>query len=243
VPVYFLDERIAFPPPDEADESGLLAVGGDLSPERLVLAYSLGIFPWYSERQPILWHAPDPRTVLEPAALHVPRSLAKRIRRGDLEVRLDTAFEQVMERCAKTRRPGQRGTWITRDMRAAYARLHAMGLAHSAEAWQAGKLVGGLYGVSLGAVFYGESMFAEVDDASKIAFVTLVAQLRRWGFTLIDCQQDTPHLTRFGAVAWPRARFQAALAEALTRPTRQETWRLDAELARGGLPGQDGTPC
>jgi leucyl/phenylalanyl-tRNA---protein transferase len=217
-----------FPPVEETDEDGILAVGGDLSPERLVQAYQRGIFPWYSEGLPILWHCPDPRFVLESAALHVPRSLRKVMARGTYEVRLDTAFEQVIDGCARTRRPGQRGTWITRDMRKAYLRLHRTGLVHTAEAWRDGQLLGGLYGVSLGSVFFGESMFSLADDASKVAFVTLVEWMRGWGVGLIDCQQETAHLARFGAVPWPRSRFVAELARRVHEPTRKQTWSLTA---------------
>jgi leucyl/phenylalanyl-tRNA--protein transferase len=217
----------AFPPVEETDEDGIVAVGGDLSPQRLMEAYQRGIFPWYSEGLPILWHCPDPRFVLESQALHVPRSLRKVMARGTYEVRLDTDFEQVIDGCARTRRPGQRGTWITRDMRKAYVRLYQAGLVHTAEAWKDGQLKGGLYGVSLGSVFFGESMFSTADDASKVAFVTLVEWMRGWGVGLVDCQQETAHLARFGAVPWPRARFVAAL-EALTRtPTRRERWSLE----------------
>jgi len=224
-----LGRELVFPPPEESEPDGLLAVGGDLSPERLLLAYANGIFPWYGEGLPILWHSPDPRTVLLPEALHVPRSLSKLLRRGDYEVRLDTEFAQVVERCAHVHRPEGPGTWITEDMREAYVRLHALGFAHSAEAWYQGELVGGLYGVSLGGAFFGESMFAERSDASKVAFVTLVRQLTRWEFTLVDCQVHTEHLERFGAEPWPRARFLAVLSRALERPTRRGSWRLDAD--------------
>jgi leucyl/phenylalanyl-tRNA---protein transferase len=213
-----------FPPVDETDEDGILAVGGDLSTERLVQAYRRGVFPWYSEGLPILWHCPDPRFVLEPQALHVPKSLRKVMNRGTFEVRFDTAFEAVIDGCAKTRRPGQRGTWITRDMRKAYVRLFEQGLVHTSEAWSGGRLVGGLYGVSLGSVFFGESMFAHADDASKVAFATLVEWLRSRGVTLIDCQQETAHLARFGAEPWPRQRFIAALEVAMKNPTMQGRW-------------------
>jgi leucyl/phenylalanyl-tRNA--protein transferase len=230
-PVYRLGRALAFPDPRDSDPSGLLAVGGDLSCERLLLAYSLGIFPWYSEGQPILWHSPDPRTLLLPKALHVPHSLRKVLRQGRFEVRLDTAFDEVVSACAEVERPGQAGTWITDAMRCAYAALHREGFAHSAEAWEQGQLVGGLYGVSLGSAFFGESMFTLRPDASKVAFVTLVAQLARWDFDLIDCQVHTEHLERFGATPWPRERFLEALERSLARGTRRGPWRLDGEDA------------
>jgi leucyl/phenylalanyl-tRNA--protein transferase len=201
-------------------------VGGDLRPERLVLAYSMGIFPWYSRGQPILWHSPDPRMVLLPAELHVPASLRKTLRRAPYRLTLDTAFAAVIDGCAQVPRPGQRGTWITPAMRKAYLELHRRGLAHSAEAWSGDSLVGGLYGVGLGAAFFGESMFALAPDASKVAFVTLVQQLRRWGTTLVDCQVYTDHLARFGAQEWSRADYLRALREALKEPTRSGRWEL-----------------
>ncbi|MFO0598511.1 MAG: leucyl/phenylalanyl-tRNA--protein transferase [Myxococcaceae bacterium] len=216
-----------FPRIDETDEDGIIAVGGDLSPERLVNAYQRGIFPWYSEGLPILWHCPDPRFVLESSKLHVPASLRKTMKKRPYEVKLDTAFEQVIDGCARTRRPGQRGTWITRDMRKAYVKLHTLGIAHSAEAWLDGTLVGGLYGVSLGHVFYGESMFANADDASKIAFVTLVEWMRGWGVSLVDCQQETAHLKRFGAEPWAREKFVRALEPLTAAPSRRGKWSLE----------------
>jgi leucyl/phenylalanyl-tRNA--protein transferase len=222
------DDPEEWPPSEATHSDGILAFGGDLRPQRLVAAYARGIFPWYSEGLPILWHCPDPRFVLEPQSLHVPKSLEKNLRRGLYEVRLDSAFEDVIDGCAKTKRPGQRGTWITRDMRAAYVQLYRMGLAHSAEAWDDGTLVGGLYGICLGDVFFGESMFARAPDASKVAFVTLVRQLTAWGIALVDCQQETEHLARFGAVSWPRARFVRAVAELVKRPTRKGPWVLAA---------------
>lgn len=225
--IFRLDRRLIFPPAELAEENGLLAVGGDLRPERLILAYRSGIFPWYNEDQPILWHSPDPRTVLLPADLHVGRSLQKTRRRGTFEIRLDTSFREVMMACGETARPGQDGTWITEAMLDAYVKLHRRGVAHSAEAWQDGALVGGLYGVALGGAFFGESMFARVDDASKVAFVTLVEQLQRWGFDLIDCQVHTHHLERFGAVPWPRSRYLAALERSLALPGRPGPWTLD----------------
>jgi len=226
MPVYRLDQRLIFPPAQEA-EDGLLAVGGDLSPERLVLAYSSGIFPWYEEGQPVLWHSPDPRMVLRPPSLRVPRSLRQVLRRQTYRITLDQAFRRVIESCASTPRPGQDGTWITEDMKEAYEVLHRRGLAHSVEAWEGDRLAGGLYGVSLGAAFFGESMFADAPDASKAAFATLVAQLAAWGIDLIDCQVYTDHLARFGAEEWPRARYLKTLRAALCRPTRVGPWTLD----------------
>lgn len=216
-----------FPPPELAEQSGLLAVGGDLRPERLLLAYSLGIFPWYSEGTPILWHSPDPRMVLCASELHISRSLRKAIRREPYEIRLDSAFDQVISGCARSERPGQDGTWITTEMTEAYLELHRRGYAHSAEAWQGGELVGGLYGVSLGRAFFGESMFARRPDASKIAFVHLIRWLQSWGVELVDCQVHTEHLARLGATEWPRARFLAALRDALEQPTRLGPWSLE----------------
>ncbi len=228
--MFRLDERLFFPPPELADD-GLLAVGGDLRAERLLLAYSQGIFPWYSEGQPILWHSPDPRMVLLADQLHVPKSLAKLKRRAVFDVTLDTAFSEVIEACARPKRPGQRGTWITRSMKRAYLELHRRGYAHSVEAWRDGRLAGGLYGVSLGAAFFGESMFARAADASKLGFVALVEQLARWGVGLIDCQVHTEHLARFGAREWPRRDYLAALQKALRRETRLGPWRFDARAA------------
>jgi leucyl/phenylalanyl-tRNA--protein transferase len=224
--IFRLDQRLLFPRPELADPSGLLAVGGDLRPERLVLAYAMGIFPWYNEDTPILWHSPDPRMVLRAEDLVVSRSLAKALRRGAYEVRLDTSFRAVMEGCARAPRHGQDGTWIMPEMIDAYEALHRRGLAHSAEAWRGGELAGGLYGVSLGGAFFGESMFAREPDASKIAFVTLVRAMATWGIDLIDCQVRTAHLARFGAADWPRATFLAALEKALEKPTRYGPWRL-----------------
>jgi len=236
VPVFRLDERLIFPPPELA-EDGLLAVGGDLSPDRLLLAYAMGIFPWYDEGQPILWHSPDPRLVLAAGELHVPRSLERTLRRGTFRITFDVAFGRVVDACAAAKRPGQNGTWITGEMRRAYKRLHRLGYAHSAEAWLGNRLAGGLYGVSLGGAFFGESMFAGAPDASKAAFVALVRRLEGWGIALIDCQVATEHLERFGARAWPRERFLAALGNALEVPTRRGSWCPEAVPdARESLP-------
>lgn len=226
MPVWTSRRRSLFPPVSQASEDGVVALGGRPDPETLKDAYSHGIFPWPHDGLPLLWFAPDPRFVLVPEEAHISRSLRKRMRRGDFEVRADTAFSEVIRKCSLTPRPGQDGTWITREMVEGYTALHAEGLAHSIETWQDGVLVGGLYGVSLGAVFFGESMYTEVPDASKMAFATLLAQLVRWRFQLVDCQSWTSHLERFGAEEWPRSRFMAALKKALRPPTRQGPWTL-----------------
>jgi leucyl/phenylalanyl-tRNA--protein transferase len=231
MPVYRLDDRLVFPPPERGPRWGPLAVGGDLRPERLLLAYSMGIFPWQGD--PLHWHSPDPRMVLLAEDLRVTRSLAKTLRQGRFGLTADRAFREVMVACATVARPGQDGTWITARMVESYAELHRRGVAHSVEAWEDGALVGGLYGLSLGAAFFGESMFAVARDASKAAFVTLVRQLARWGIPLVDCQVYTPHLASFGATEWPRREFLAALASALERPTRVGPWMLDDDLAAG----------
>jgi leucyl/phenylalanyl-tRNA--protein transferase len=212
--VPWLGARDPFPPLDAAlrEPNGLLAVGGSLSPRMLLDAYSRGIFPWFSEHEPVMWWSPDPRMVLRPTDLHVSRSLARRLRRRDYAVRADTAFTEVMRACAEPR-PGQSGTWITRRMIDAYSRLHELGYAHSIETWMNGELAGGLYGVSIGRAFFGESMFTRITDASKIAFVTLVRQLEAWGVGLIDCQMRTPHLASLGAYEIPRAEFARELEE------------------------------
>jgi leucyl/phenylalanyl-tRNA--protein transferase len=225
MPAPYFTGRFPFPDPREADADGLVACGGDLHPHRLLAAYAQGIFPWpHDDFAPLLWFSPDPRMVLRPPDLHVSRSLRKTIKKHRFDVRFDTAFEQVIRRCATVPRKGQRGTWITRDIIRAYGRLHKMGYAHSAEAWSEGELVGGLYGVSLGAAFFAESMFTLRPDASKVAFVHLVRQLEGWCFHLLDCQMQTPHLARFGATPWPRRRFLQAVAEALQAPTRRGSW-------------------
>jgi leucyl/phenylalanyl-tRNA--protein transferase len=247
LPVWRLSRALGFPPPDAADASGLVAVGGDLSPERLLLAYSMGIFPWPHEGIPLPWFSPDPRWVIEPAALHVPRRLERSLRAGRYEVRLDSAFAEVIRGCADAPRPGQDGTWITHEMIEAYERLHQLGFAHSAEAWRQGELLGGVYGVSLGGCFFGESMFTRAPDASKTALVVLVRQLAAWRFRLFDCQTHTPHVERLGARAWPRTRFLAAVAEAIALPTRRGSWRIDAGATgvtppRSGRAIRGGTP-
>ena len=230
MPVFRLSSNLSFPPPHLAIAEGLLAVGGDLSVERLVLAYSQGIFPWYAEDDPILWWAPDPRLVLYPTELHVSRSLHRVLRQQSFVVTLDQAFGKVIRACAGNRGPDHPGTWIVPEMIAAYEALHATGLAHSVEVWQGDTLAGGLYGVSLGGVFFGESMFTRVSNASKVALVRLVEGLRQADFRLIDCQVTTAHLMRLGAREISRTRFMKELQSALKRPTRQGGWRFsDAE--------------
>jgi leucyl/phenylalanyl-tRNA--protein transferase len=212
-----------FPDPREAESSGLLAWGGDLSVDRLLSAYATGVFPWFDE-PPILWFSPDPRMVLLPSELHVGRTLRREIDSGRYEVRFDTDFAGVIRACAETPRPGQDGTWITAEMIEAYCELHEHGIAHSAEAWLDGELAGGCYGLSLGRAFFGESMFARRTDASKVAFIALVRRTGAWGFDFIDCQLHTDHLARFGAALWPRERFLDALARSLDGPTRLGPW-------------------
>ncbi|TYO97091.1 leucyl/phenylalanyl-tRNA--protein transferase [Geothermobacter ehrlichii] len=207
MPVYRLGDALVFPPPHLAEANGLLAVGGDLASERLLLAYSMGIFPWFNEGDPLLWWSPDPRCVLFPGELHVSRSLAKTLRRGRYRISFDQAFDQVVELCAGLRRRSQEGTWITPQMQEAYGRLHRLGYAHSVEAWHEGELAGGLYGICLGRFFFGESMFSRRRDASKVAFVTLVRSLQAANFLLIDCQLPSPHLHSLGARDLDRERF------------------------------------
>ena len=220
--------ELRFPPVEQASPEGLLAVGGDLRPERLLEAYRKGIFPWYNEDQPILWWSPDPRAVLFPDKLHVSRSLKRSLRSNVFTVTLDTRFRDVMAQCAGPRpQYPEGGTWITSDMLDAYTRLHELGYAHSAETWQNGRLVGGLYGVAIGGTFFAESMFTRVDDASKVALVRLVRQLQTWNFRLIDCQQSSPHVSRFGAEEIPRADFIKHLNEALTLPDRRGPWKFE----------------
>lgn len=217
MPVFQLTEEIVFPPVDLAEPDGLLAVGGDLSEDRLLAAYSLGIFPWYSEGSPLLWWSPDPRTVLLPAELKVSRRLERVIRREEFQVTFDRAFAEVVRNCVEVHRTRSGGTWITAEMAEAYVRLHRIGLAHSVEAWQSGELAGGLYGISLGGVFCGESMFTLRSNASKVAFVTLVRRLGERGFSLIDCQMKTDHLASFGAREVARSDFIELLGKAMER--------------------------
>lgn len=209
----WLSEALLFPPVAKAlsEPNGLLAAGGDLSPQRLLAAYRRGIFPWFSAGEPLLWWSPDPRMVLFPDELKISRSLTKTLRNADYEVRLDTAFGDVIRACARKPREGQSGTWITREMQHAYRELHRLGHAHSVETWVDGKLAGGLYGIAIGQAFYGESMFADARDASKIALAHLCAYLKLRGFGIIDCQMETRHLASLGARPIPRCDFAARL--------------------------------
>jgi leucyl/phenylalanyl-tRNA--protein transferase len=227
MPVFRLPDKHIFPPPDLAEDSGLLAVGGDLSKSRLISAYSMGIFPWYSEGDPILWWSPDPRLVLFPNELKVSRSLKQIIKKQIFKVTMDTAFESVIKSCADTHRRHDRGTWITEEMTKAYIRLHHSGFAHSVEVWSEGELEGGLYGVSIGSAFFGESMFTRKSNASKVAFVALIRQLITWRFKLVDCQITTSHLTSLGAREIPRSEFIELLKSALTEPTTKGKWKLE----------------
>lgn len=224
MPVFRLTKALVFPPVNYAEPDGLLAVGGDLSPKRLLLAYEQGIFPWYSEGYPILWWSPDPRLVLFPNEIKVAKSLARVLRKKRFQVTVDQAFLDVMMNCAGVRRKLEEGTWIVPEMVEAYHRLHVMGYAHSVESWYEGKLVGGLYGVSLGRVFFGESMFTEMTDASKVALVHLVAFLQRRGFLMIDCQITTSHLQRFGAREISRREFLTRLNEAKATVIPDDSW-------------------
>ena len=221
------EEEHLFPHPSLAEPSGLLGVGGDLHPERLMLAYANGIFPWYSEGQPILWFSPDPRCVLVPSNLHIGRSLRKTLRNKGFRVTMDRAFREVIGACKHTPRPDQEGTWITQDMREAYVRLHELGHAHSVEVWAEDRLVGGLYGVAIGRVFAGESMFSHVSDASKTALVWLVRQLSIWGFELIDAQVYTPTLNRMGAVEIDRSHYLDRLTSLMSDDFRTGQWSFD----------------
>ncbi|MDL2316345.1 leucyl/phenylalanyl-tRNA--protein transferase [Desulfovibrio sp. OttesenSCG-928-A18] len=221
------DTGFAFPDPAGAEADGLLAVGGDLSPHRLVAAYCAGVFPWYHEDTPIMWWSLDPRCILLPDEFHLPRSLARVLKSGAFSFSMDMAFADVIHACAEPRAggpEGHTGTWLVPEMIEAYINLHRLGLAHSVEAWQDGQLAGGLYGVSLGSVFFGESMFYRRADASKAALAWFVGQLKAEGFSLIDCQQVTANLLRFGAKPVPRAEFQALLVRALKDPLRRGSW-------------------
>ena len=222
----FPDVSLALTEPD-----GLLAIGGSLSPARLEAAYRQGIFPWYNEDQPILWWAPNPRTVLFPERIYISRSLRKILRQGRFEISFDLAFDQVVEACQQPRRH-ESGTWITAEMRAAYGEMHRLGHGHSIECWQQGRLVGGMYGLAFGKVFYGESMFSRQRDASKVVMVYLARQLQQWGYGLIDCQVASPHLFSMGAEEIPREEFMHHLQQLTTQPGHPPPWEITVSLAR-----------
>ena len=230
MPVYLLNEQIIFPPAQFAREDGLLAVGGDLCQDRLLLAYRQGIFPWFMDAEPILWWSPDPRLVLYPAEFRPSRSLQKKIRQNIFRITTDQAFRQVITACAQIRRDNDERTWIGADMINAYCRLYESGFAHSVEAWYDDKLAGGIYGVSLGRCFFGESMFTLIRDASKVALAALVSHLRENSFNFIDCQIITPHLVRLGAREIPRTLFLKQLAKALEVPSTSGRWPMGTEL-------------
>jgi len=220
----WIEDDTPFPPVDSADQHGILALGGELTVERLINAYSHAIFPWYDEDQPVIWWSPDPRFVLFPEKLRVSKSMRQVIKRGIFEIRFDTAFRDVISSCAETPRRHERGTWITPDMLEAYCMLHENGYAHSVEAWRDGKLAGGLYGVSLGSMFFGESMFTREANASKAAFITLVTKLINHGFSLVDSQVHTNHLESLGAEEIPRTEYLEYLSLGLSRSTLKGNW-------------------
>jgi leucyl/phenylalanyl-tRNA--protein transferase len=230
----WLGLRDPFPPVERAlvEPNGLLAAGGDLSPERLLDAYGRGIFPWFNDEDPVLWWSPDPRMVLFPGELHLSRSLRRTIRSQEFTVTFDRAFHDVMEGCAGPR-DNQDGTWITTDMMRAYARMAELGYAHSVEAWAGGELAGGLYGVAVGRIFYGESMFSRRSNASKVAVSWLARQLDRWQFELIDCQMSTEHLASLGAREVPRADFLRRLERGTALPPVPVPWAIEDDLMRG----------
>lgn len=228
MPVFQLSDSIFFPPPNLAREDGLLAIGGDLSPQRLLLAYQMGIFPWYSEGDPILWWAPTPRLILIPREFHCSRSLHRQLRKGDFHFSMDQAFAEVITACAEARSAQQHGTWINREMIEAYCQLHDLGYAHSLECWHHGTLAGGLYGISLGGMFFGESMFSRIPNSSKASLTVLSWQLDAWGFDGIDCQMRTDHLISLGAKEISGPKFFSLLQKSVLKHDRHGKWQLDA---------------
>lgn len=224
MPIFRLNNELVFPDPSYAEEEGVLAIGGDLSVDRLILAYANGIFPWPRANAPLLWWSPDPRMVLYPKDFKASKSLMQLVRSNKYTFTYDKDFASVIRECATIPRHGQDGTWITKDMLKAYLRMHREGFAHSVETWYEGKLVGGLYGISLGKVFFGESMFFKMRDASKFAFYHLVTILNKWNFELIDAQQDTPHMRSMGAISIARDEFMSILEDAVSQPTYKGNW-------------------
>ena len=231
MPIYALSDEPVFPDPEEAEPDGLLAVGGDLSPRRVLTAYALGIFPWPIGDMPLTWFAPPERMILRFPELKVSRSLRRTIRKAGFRVTMDQAFAEVMAACAVAPRSQEAGTWITTEMQAAYAQIHQMGFGHSIEIWLDDELVGGLYGISIGGMFCGESMFHRRPDASKVAFVALVRQLAEWDFGFLDCQLHTPHLESLGATLVERAEFTSLLREAVWASTRRGPWTFEMDVA------------
>lgn len=227
MPIFQLSDKLIFPSPDYAEKDGLLAIGGDLCENRLLLAYSMGIFPWYSEGWPVLWWSPDPRLVLSPGGLKVSRSLAQFIKKNIYSITIDKAFERVIRYCAEIHKKDDGDTWITDKMIDAYIGLYRSGYAHSVESWLDNELVGGLYGLSLGSAFFGESMFNKKDNASKVAFVKLAQQLLKWDFELIDCQVTTKHLVSLGAGEVRRNKFMELLKKSLQTPTKKGKWEFE----------------
>jgi leucyl/phenylalanyl-tRNA--protein transferase len=227
MPIFLLSEKPVFPPAELADKDGIIAVGGDLSPERLINAYSHGIFPWFSEGDPIIWWSPDPRLVLFPGDTHVSHSMRKLLNENSFKLTSDRAFEQVIAQCSQPREK-QKATWITREIIDAYTSLHHAGLAHSVEVWQGERLVGGVYGVSLGRCFFGESMFHKVANASKFAFIKFAEKLFEQGFLFVDCQVPSEHLKRLGAHEISRAHFLRILHKSLKYETRTGRWDIFA---------------
>lgn len=223
IQIPYIRHELSFPPLQSATDEGLLAYGGDLSADRLLLAYKSGIFPWYNSNDPILWWSPDPRLVLFTDEFILRKSLKKRMKH--FEVRYDTAFTQVMQECAKINREGQEGSWIIPEVIEAYSVLHDIGYAHSIEAWQDGELVGGLYGVCIGKMFFGESMFAKVSDASKVAFAHLIDNLKKEGFEMIDCQIPSPHLKSLGAREISRIEFILLLENQINKDAPPMSWK------------------
>ena len=227
MPIFRLSDKLSFPPPHYAARNGLLAIGGDLSEQRLLLAYRKGIFPWFSPYDPILWWCPDPRLVLYPQQVHIPSRLRRKINSGIFKVTSDTVFERVISECAQVRKENNEETWLVDEMIEAYCRLHEHGYAHCVETWCDGELAGGLYGVCMGGSFFGESMFTRVTDASKVALVALCNYMLENGFDLIDCQVATGHLVWMGAREVPRKLFLRQLAASVERPTQKQKWDVD----------------
>ncbi len=231
MPIFRLSEALVFPPARLARADGLLCVGGDLSSKRLILAYENGIFPWFSENDPLLWWSPDPRLVLFPEQIHISRSLAKAIKKNAFTIRVDTAFEKTIRACSHLRQKKTAGTWLVDEMIAAYIALHHQGVAHSVETWRDGRLVGGLYGISIGKSFFGESMFSVESNASKIALVFLAAHLNRHNFHLIDCQVTSDHLINMGAIEISRQRFLEIIKPSVRQAPDPDPWKTRKELS------------